>query len=154
MRRWWHNPQTALRVSLAVIITGGLFAGSGTYFRDRPSDHDRQWTFLLDTLGLLIAIAGAGLDFRASSRMFGMTPRSGRHRAIAQLLVGAIVGGGACLVLGWVVNESLPPFWRAVFAGCITAGFGAGLAGLLHIGWFSGSEYLERRIAQRSSDDW
>jgi hypothetical protein len=77
LRRWWRNPQTALRLTLAVIISGGVIAGFGTFFRDIIAGQNDQWTFLLNTIGLLIAVFGAILDFRATSRVAEFAPGFG-----------------------------------------------------------------------------
>lgn len=154
LRRWWNNPRTSVRATLAIIVVGGLIAGLGTFLRDLSSDHNDQWTFLLDTVGLLVAVVGAALDFRASARLAEFVPGSGKSRAILQLLFGAVVGFGACVALGWVEAGAMSPLARGLLSAVMTAAIGAGLAGLLYIGWFSGGDRLERRIAQRSDEDW
>jgi hypothetical protein len=153
-RRWWNNPRTALKVTISLIITGGLIAGLGTFLRDRSSDQNDQWTFLLDTFGLLVAIIGAVLDFRASARVAEFVPGAGRLRAMTQLLVGVFGSLGACILLGWVKGTTFPPIVRGLTAAGMTAAIGAGLAGMLFIGWFSGANHLERRIEQRIDEEW
>jgi hypothetical protein len=154
LRQWWANPRTAPRVALGVILLGGVLAGIGTFFRDAISGQNDEWTYLLDTAGLLIAVFGAGLDFRATARIAEFTPGSGNRRAILQVLAGAICALGGCILLGWVATSGTPAVIRGLLSGVMTAGFGLGFAGLLHIGWFSGADRLGRRIEQRIDEDW
>jgi membrane associated rhomboid family serine protease len=153
-RLWWNNPRTSLRITFGIIIAGGLIAGLGTLIRDLSSDQNDQWTFLLDTVGLVVAVVGAALDFRASARIAEFVPGAGKSRAILMILCGAIVAIGACVVLGWIEADALPPLVRGLLSAGMTAAIGAGLAGLLYIGWFSGADRVERRIEQRIDEDW
>lgn len=154
LRRWWRNPQTALRLTLAVIISGGVIAGFGTFFRDIIAGQNDQWTFLLNTIGLLIAVFGAILDFRATSRVAEFAPGFGRRRAALELLIGAVLAVSGCILLGWVVGHSAPAVVRGLLSAALTGGFGLVFASLLYFGWFSGSEYLGRQIEQRSYEEW
>lgn len=154
LRRWWNNPRSALRATLGIIVVGGLIAGIGTFLRDRSPDKNDQWTFLLDTFGLLVAIVGAVLDFRASSRIAEFAPGVGRARALFQVIFGVFGGLGACVVLGWVEESTFPPVVRGLIAAGMITAVGAGLAGLLYIGWFSGADHLGRRIEQRIDEEW
>ena len=123
LRRWWRNPQKALRLTLAVIVSGGVIAGFGTFFRDIIAGQNDQWTFILDTIGLLIAVFGALLDFRATSRVAEFAPGFGRRRAALELLFGAILAVSGCILLGWVVGDSAP----AVVAGTALGGVDGGI---------------------------
>lgn len=143
-----------MRVTLGIILAGGLIAGLGTLLRDLSSDQNDQWTFLLDTLGLIAVIIGAALDFRASARIAEFAPGAGRRRAMLLLLFGAVTGLGACIMLGWVEAGAFPPVVRGLISAAMTAAIGVGLAGLLYIGWFSGGDRLERRIEQRIDEEW
>jgi membrane associated rhomboid family serine protease len=153
-RRWWNNPRISLRITFGIIIAGGLIAGLGTLILDLSSDQNDQWTFLLDTVGLVVAVVGAALDFRASARIGEFVPGAGKSRAILMILCGAIVGLGACVALGWIEADALPPLARGLLSAGMTAAIGAGLAGLLYIGWFSGADRVERRIEQTIDEDW
>lgn len=154
LRRWWNNPRVALRLTTSLIILAGLIAGLGAGLRDVIDGQNDQWTYLLDTLGLLLAVAGAGLDFRATARMESFAPGRGRRRAAGQLLVGALAGVGGCLILGWGDTGGWPAMTSAGLSAGMIAGFGLGLAGFLYFGWFSGADRLERRIEQRIDEDW
>ena len=154
VRAWWNNPRTALWFTTSFIIGAGLIAGSGILLRDVIAGQNDQWTYVLDTIGLILAVAGAGLDFRATSRLVGVAPGWGRSRAALQLLVGGIAGIGGCLVLGWADTEDLPAMVRGALSAGMTAGIGLGFAGLLYFGWFSGGERLGRRIEQRVDEEW
>ena len=153
-RRWWNDPRMALRLTTSFIIAAGLIAGLGLFLRDVIDGLDDQWTFFLDTASLLLAVAGAVLDFRAISRMESFAPGWGRRRAAVQLFAGAIAGVGACLILGWADTEELPAMARGALSAGMFAGIGLGIAGMLYFGWFSGAERLERRIEQRTDEDW
>lgn len=143
-----------MQITLGIIVVGGLIAGLGTLLRDLSSDRNDQWTFSLDTAGLIVVIIGAALDFRASARIAEFAPGAGRSRAILQLLLGVMIGLGACVVLGWVEASTIPPVVRGLLSAAMTAAIGAGLAGLLYIGWFSGADRIERRIEQRIDEEW
>jgi membrane associated rhomboid family serine protease len=105
-------------------------------------------------VGLVVAVVGAALDFRASARIGEFVPGAGKSRAILMILCGAIVGLGACVALGWIEADALPPLVRGLLSAGMTAAIGAGLAGLLYIGWFSGADRVERRIEQTIDEDW
>ena len=152
--RWWRNPRTAQRLTLAVIVLGGVIAGFGTFLRDIITGHNDQWTFILDTIGLLIAVFGAVLDFRATGRVAEFAPGFGRRRAALELAVGAFLAVTGCFLLGWILSEGAPAVVRGLLSAALTAGFGLAFAGLLYCGWFSGSEYLGRRIEQQSDEEW
>ncbi len=154
LRRWWRNPQTALRLTLAVIIAGGVTAGFGTFFRDIITGQNDEWTFVLDTIGLLIAVLGAILDFRATGRLAEFAPGFGRRRAALELLIGSVLAFSGCFLLGWVITDSAPAIVRGALSAALTAGFGLVFASLLYFGWFSGTEYLGRQIEQRSDEEW
>ena len=150
---WWHNPRTALRLTAGMMVTGGLLAGLGTYLRDRNTGGNDQWTYYFDTAGLLLVVVGAALDFRASGRIAEFRPELVRRRALLLAILGVSCALGACLVLGWVSSIESPVL-RGILASVMTAAIGAGLAGFLHIGWFSGGGWLERRIEQRTDEEW
>jgi hypothetical protein len=139
---------------VGVLLLGGLLAGLGTALRAGIDGGNDQWTYLLDTAGLVVAIAGAGLDFRVSGLLAEFDERGGRRRALAQVAFGALASVGGCYLLGWLAGPSWPGFARAVLAFLLTSGIGIGLAGLLYIGWFGGGNYLERRIEQQGEEEW
>lgn len=149
-----QNPRTALRVTMGIILFGGFLAGLGNLLRDLIDGKNDQWTFLLDSCGLLVTTAGAFLDFRANARFGEIELPGGRRRAGLQLLGGLIATLGGCYLLGWVVTESANAWLRALLTFAMTAGIGLILAGLLYIGWFGGGDHLERRIQQRSEEEW
>jgi hypothetical protein len=138
----------------AVIILGGVIAGIGTFFRNIITGQNDEWTFILDTIGLLIAVLGALLDFRATGRVAGFVPGFGRRRAALELVIGAFLALSGCVLLGWVVTDSAPALLHGMLSAALTAGFGLTFASLLYFGWFSGSEYLGRQIQQRSDEEW
>jgi hypothetical protein len=148
------NPRTARRVAEGVLLGGGLLAGAGTALRAWIEGGNDQWTYLLDTAGLLIAVAGAGLDFRASGILAQFDERANRRRAIAQVALGAISAAGGCYLLGWLAGAGWPALARGALSFLLTFGIGVGLAGLLYIGWFGGGNYLERRIEQQGEEKW
>jgi hypothetical protein len=94
------------------------------------------------------------LDVRASGRFAEFDPGAGRRRALLQVVSGSLAAVTGCLALGWLASDEWPAIIRAVLSAVLTLGIGVGLAGILYIGWFSGGDYLERRIAQRSSEEW
>lgn len=153
LRVWWNNPATALRRSIGIVLCGGLIAGIGSWLRERTAGGNDQWTYFLDTIGLVVAVAGAILDFRASARITEFRPEWGRRRGLLLAVTGVTAALGSCIVLGWVTSLDSPAL-RGVLEAMLTAAIGVGLAGLLHIGWFRGSGWLERRIEQRVDEEW
>ena len=135
-------------------MLGGTLAGIGTLFRARSAAGHGQWTYLLDTAGLIVVLVGAVLDVRASGRFTDFDPGAGRRRALIQVACGSIAAVTGCLALGWLASDDWPAIVRSILSGVLTLGIGVGLAGILYIGWFSGGDYLERRIAQRSGEEW
>jgi len=153
LRAWWISPRGALRLTLTIILLGGFIAGIGAWLRDDDSGGNDGWTYLLDTAGLLIAVAGAALDFRASGRLAEFGEGQNRWRGALLLLAGTAAALTSCLVLGWSDSVS-SPFLRGLLSAVLTAGIGSGLAGFMEIGWFRGGDWLERRIGQRIDEDW
>jgi hypothetical protein len=153
LRARWNNPRAALRLALSVILVGSLVAGIGAWLREEIDGKNDQWTYFLDTLGLLIAVAGAVLDFRASARLAEFGEVRARRPGAIQLLAGTATVIAACLILGWSDAIS-SPIGRGLLSAALTGGIGFGLAGFMHIGWFRGGEWLERRIEQRIDEDW
>jgi hypothetical protein len=149
-----HDPRTTRHLAMGVILVGGILAGTGTLLRDLIEGHGDQWTFLLDTVGLLVAVCGAAFDFRSSARFGPNELPGGRRRAILQLMLGTLATITGCYSLGWVNGDAIPVIVRAVLSAGMTAGIGMALAGLLYIGWFGGGDHLERRIAQRVDEEW
>ena len=153
VRARWNDPRTALRLTLILIAAGGVIAGIGAWLRAEITGRADQWTYFLDSAGLLIAVAGAALDFRAVSRIADVAPGFGRRRGVIELLAGTIAAAGACVVLGWS-DRIDSPVAKGVLAAILTAGIGYGLAGFVQIGWFRGGDWLERRIEQRIDEEW
>jgi hypothetical protein len=154
VRRYFANPRFASKVGLTVIAAGGLVAGLGNLIRVLQDSGDAQWTFLLDSLGLLIAIVGAALDFRAQLRLEAFDPKGTKRRG-AFLLLGGLIGTiGGCWALGWIFTGGTQPVLQFLIAAIMTAGIGALVDGFIHIGWFGSGDYLERRIAQRADEEW
>jgi O-antigen/teichoic acid export membrane protein len=135
------------------VLCGGIIAGIGSWLRERTAGGNDQWTYVLDTFGLLVAVIGAILDFRASARITEFRPDWGRRRATLLAVSGVAAGLGSCIVLGWVTTLDSPAA-RGALTAVWTAAIGISLAGLLHIGWFRGSGWLERRIEQCVDEEW
>lgn len=139
---------------MGVIVLGGVLAGLGMLLRDLIDSRNDQWTFLLDTAGLVVTTLGAVLDFRANARLGNFELPGGRRRAALQLSGGLVASLGGCYLLGWVVTDEADVILRTLLTAAMTAGIGCILAGILYIGWFSGGDYLERRIQQRVDEEW
>jgi hypothetical protein len=153
LRARWNSPRGALRLTITIILLGGVVAGIGAWLRDEIPGGNDAWTYFLDTAGLLIAVAGAALDFRASGRLAEFAEGQIRRRGAILLLAGTAAAVTSCLVLGWSDSVS-SPFFRGLLTAVLTAGIGFGLAGFMEIGWFRGGDWLERRIGQRVDEDW
>lgn len=138
----------------AVLALGGILAGLGTLLRAWDGTGNDQWTYLLDTVGLMVVVIGAGLDVRASGPFVQFDEQGSRRRAILQVTGGSAMTGVSCVALGWVADGGWPALVRGAISLTLTLGIGICLAGFLNIGWFSGGDYLERRIAQRSEEEW
>jgi hypothetical protein len=94
------------------------------------------------------------LDFLISGRFGHFDQRASYRRALIQACAGALAAASACITLGWIAGENWPAIAKGLISSLLTLGIGVGLAGLLYIGWFSGGDYLERRISQRSDEEW
>jgi hypothetical protein len=149
-----QNPRTALRFTMGIILLGGGLAGLGMLLRDVIDGSNDQWTFLLDSLGLLVTTVGAFLDFRTNIRFGDLEIPGGRRRAGFQLLGGLVGTLGGCYLLGWVITDESHIVLRCLLTAAMTAGIGCIIAGLLYIGWFGGGDHLERRIQQRANEEW
>jgi hypothetical protein len=150
----YANPKTRTRVALALLFMGGAIAGLGSLIRDLAEEGTAQWTFLLDTIGLVIAIAGGIQDFRAQLMVGDFNPRATKRRGAIVLLLGVLAAGGGCWLLGWRITGQSQPVLQLILSAIMTIGFGAVIDGILHIGWFGSGDYLDRRIAQRADEEW
>jgi hypothetical protein len=137
-----------------ILLLGGLLAGLGAAIRSWIEGGNDQWTYFLDTAGLIVVVAGAVLDFRVSGLLAEFDARAGRRRAIAQVVFGALAASVGCYLLGWLAGVSWSALVKGALSFLLTLGIGVGLAGLLYIGWFGGSNYLERRIEQQGEEEW
>ena len=154
MRQLLANPATAQKFALGTLLAGGLVAGLGNLIRDLSAAGTAQWTFLLDVIGLLLAIFGAAWDFRTQLRFGDFDPKRTKRRGTILLTAGLVGSFGGCWLLGWVIAEDTQPLLGFVTATIMTSGIGAVIDGFVHIGWFGSGDYLDRRIAQRSQDEW
>ena len=153
VRQHLENPRTAARIAFGTLLLGGVIAGLGEYLRD-VLDGETQWTFLFDTVGLIVALIGAAWDFRVQLQFGDDNPKATKRRGAYLLLGGIVLSFGGCWLLGWVLTDTAQPALRGLIAAALTTGIAAVIDGFLHIGWFGGGDYLERRIAQRSEEEW
>jgi hypothetical protein len=149
-----QNPNVALRLSLGVILLGGFLAGLGTILRSLIDGQNDQWTYLLDTLGLVVTVLGAVLDFRTQARLGDIEIPGARRRAGLLLAIGGLCAIGGCFLSGWAIGSDANPVVTGILGAGMTSGLGMALAGLLYIGWFGGGDRLERRIQQRAEEEW
>ncbi len=138
------------------MVGGALAAGLGTGLRAwlPPSVHGRNATYLLDTLGLVLAVAAAVCEARVGAMLLDYGDRRARRRAII-LAAGGL--GTALLACGTIAaweRAQLAGWLRGILAAFYTGAFGAGLGGLLTLAWHYGGDYASRRIEHLSEDDW
>lgn len=156
MRSLLGNPRALRRVGLSLLIAGALIAGLGAGLRAwlAPATPNRNATYLLDTLGIILATAGAVCEARVGTLLLDYGDRRARRRAII------LAAGGAGMVLlacgtiaGWE-RAQLSVWPRAMIAALYTGAFGAGLGGLLTLAWHFGGDYASQRIEHLSEDEW
>jgi hypothetical protein len=144
------NPQKRTRIALGLILGGGLLAGFGIYVRAMSAAGTAQWTYFLDTFGLILSLIGALFDFRTQMQIGDFNQKGTKRRGALFLLVGLVAAFGSCWILGWAMTADSHPVFSLLIATALTAGIGAAVDGFLIIGWFGSGGYLDRRIAQQS----
>jgi drug/metabolite transporter (DMT)-like permease len=141
------SPHRLRRIGWGLIFAGAVAAALGTALRDRASFGDGP-TYLLDTLGFLLAVAGAVLVARVGAMFLEFSPRHARRVAILQGVVGIAVTLAGCSGLGATDPDGFGVWLRPLVAAALVGGIGVGLAGLLTLAWFYGLDWAADRMAQ------
>jgi drug/metabolite transporter (DMT)-like permease len=145
-----NNPLHISRLGLALVVAGALLAGLGDGIREAAQTGEANWTFFLDVMGLLFALAGGVLEARSADLLFTFAPAETRRRALIRLIAGIAAMLVACVALG-SVDE---PFPRGLAGALLMAGIGFGSGGLFSLAWIYGGGYAANQIQDRADDDW
>lgn len=109
-------------------------------------------TYLLDSAGWLLAVAGAAAEARVGALLFDFDPRGMRRRAAAGAVVGIVVCLAGCLILS--LSSSGGTLVQGMAGAALVGGFGLGLGGILTLAWRYGGGYAADRIDRLADDDW
>jgi hypothetical protein len=131
-----------------LVVAGALLAGVGEGVR--AANDGASWAFLLDAIGLLLAVGGGFFEARTADMLFDYAPGPARRRAVLLLILGLLVSLIACVLL----SSSDRPLVSGVVGAVIVLGVGLGAGGLFSLLWYYGGRYAADRIQERSNDDW
>lgn len=120
-------------------------AATGTLLRDTSDDN--AWTYLLDALAWLLAIAGAVAEARVSAIFSAFQPEPARRRASILLCLGILVALGACVLLSNPDQDGVAVAIRTGAAALLIGGIGAGLGGGMSLAVTVGARYAADRLA-------
>ena len=144
-----NNPLRLRRISLGLILSGALLVGLGDGIREAAGTGEANWTFFLDVVGLLLALAGGVLEARSADLMFTFSPAETRGRALIRLIAAIPAVLVTCVSLGAIDQ----PVLRGAAGAILMFGIGFGAGGLFSLAWIYGGAYAADRIQQRSDDD-
>lgn len=143
----FDDPHRLRRLAPGLIGLGAICGLCAMLLRDswNPGSLGHSATYLLDTLGWLLAFAGAVAAARLGSIYFRFKPASVRRRAILAAVSGTAVCLLSCVLISGV--DDAPLLVRLLAAALLIGGLGAGLAGLLTLAVTEGSRYAADRLA-------
>jgi hypothetical protein len=145
-----NGPRHLRWTSLGLILAGALLAGLGDGLREAAGTGEANWTFVLDMVGLLLALAGAVFEVRSADIMFGFAPAETRRRALIRVIAAILTILVMCVALGAIDQ----PVLRGAAGALLMFGIGFGLGGLFSLAWIYGGGYAADRIQDRANDDW
>lgn len=145
MRNFFESPIHLRRLEYGALGLGATLGVAGTLLRDTGDGN--SWTFLLDTLAWLLAVAGAIAETRVSTIFSAFQPESMRRRATILFCVGILASLGACVLLSTLDQDGGAVAIRAAAAALLIGGIGAGLGGVLSVGVTVGARYAADRLA-------
>jgi drug/metabolite transporter (DMT)-like permease len=156
MSAFLGNPRTLRRIGLCLMIAAAIAGGIGAGLRSSlaPSAPHRSATYLLDTLGILLAIGAAVCEARVGSIMLDYGDRRARRRAIFLSIAGLGITLLACATIAGWERARPSPWLAATLTALYTGAFGAGFGGLLTLAWHYGGAYAGQRIECLGEDDW
>jgi hypothetical protein len=144
------NPLDLRRISLGLILAGAVLAGLGDGIRSTSGTGEANWTFFLDVIGLLLAVAGGVLEAKSADIMFDFAPAETRFRALVRL----IAAFPAALIILVSLNSLDLSVLRGAAGSLLVLCVGIGLGGLFSLVWIYGGNYAAERIQDRANDDW
>jgi hypothetical protein len=145
-----NNPLRIRRMSLGLILTGAVLAGSADGVREAAGTGEANWTFFLDVMGLLLVLGGSALEARSADLLFTFAPAQTRRRALILLITGLVAFLFACVLL----SKLDQPIFRGAAGALLMGGIGIGAGGLFSLVWIYGGNYAAERIQDRANDDW
>jgi drug/metabolite transporter (DMT)-like permease len=144
-----NDPRRLRRIGLGLVILGALVAGLGDGIRAAADRGEANWTFLLDVVGLLLALGGAVLEARSNDLMFAFAPHETRGRALIRVIAAIPTVLITCASLGSFDS----PVVRGAAGALLVLGIGFGAGGLFSLAWYYGGGYTADRIQDRVDED-
>ncbi len=145
MRDLFGNPAHLRRLGYGALGLGAALGASGTLLRD--TGDDTSWTYLLDAVAWLLAVAGAVAEARASAIFSAFQPEPARRRSTLLLCLGILAALGGCVLLSSLGRDDVAVAIRTGAAGTLIGGIGTGLGGGLSLAVTVGARYAADRLA-------
>ena len=145
MRNFLESPSHLRRLGYGALGLGAALASTGTLVRDTSDSN--AWTYLLDALAWLLAVAGAVAEARVSAILSAFQPEPARRRATILLCFGILAALGACVLLSTLDQDGVAVAIRTGAAALLIGGIGAGLGGGLSLALTAGARYAADRLA-------
>jgi hypothetical protein len=155
-RSRFSSPRFQRRLSLTLIGTGALFAGVGAVIRASTPDGSTRHSasHLFDAAAWLIVVIAAVIETISASLLFQIEPRGARRRGVLLAALGVLAALLGCYLASSTFDDDSPAVLSGAANVVLVGGIGAGLAGVMSLGWQYGGAYAARRIEKLGEDDW
>jgi hypothetical protein len=145
-----NNPVGLRRASLGLIVIGAVIAGVSDGVRAAADSGEANWTYALDVIGILLAVAGGVLEAQSADMMSAFAPDETRRRALVRVIAAIPATLIVCVSLGALDQ----PVVRGAAGALLVLNLGFGLGGLFTLAWIYGGSYAANRIQDRVDDDY
>lgn len=110
-------------------------------------------TYLLDVVGLFLALTSAIFDIHASLTLLPAGYHGAHRRYVIQAAIGAPLLLAGCALASVANAEHLTPA-QILGAAAIPVGIAFGLGGGISLGWHHGADSAGDRIERLNDQDW
>jgi hypothetical protein len=146
VRHPFESPNHLRRLGYAVLGLGAALGATGTLLRD--TGDGAAWTYVLDALAWLLAVAAAVAEARVGAIFSAFQPEPARRRASILFCLGILAALSACVLLSTLDQDGAAVAIRTAAAALLISGIGAGLGGGLALAVTAGARYAADRLAK------